>query len=65
MMINYSDLYKCSIKDLVKTEYLTAQLDMVALMSISSQGKWKLALTATGVGLFSFTTHHNVINTTV
>lgn len=42
-MINYSDLYKCSIKDLVKTQYLTAQLDVVALMSISCQGKWKLA----------------------
>lgn len=52
-MINYSDLYKCSIKHLIKIEYLTGHFDVVAFTSLSCQGKWKLALTSRSVGFFS------------
>lgn len=62
-MINYSDLYKCSIKHLIKLEYLTGHFDIVAFMSMSRQGKWKLALTARSVVFFM--AHDNVINITV
>lgn len=52
-MINYSDLYKCSIKHLIKIEYLTGHFDVVAFTSLCCQGKWKLALTSRSVGFFS------------